>query len=65
MAGTTKLMTPEDIIYFLNSVKFIPQSTATSEFTLEFEANADSKLPAVTKGTANSEFTITITSNAM
>lgn len=40
MAGTTKLMTPEDIIYWLNRVNFIPQSTATSEFTLEFEAGA-------------------------
>ena len=65
MAGTTKLMTPEDIIYFLNSVKFIPISTATSEFTLEFEANADSILPAVTRGAATSEFTLPFAASAM
>lgn len=65
MAGTRKLMTPEEIIHFLNCVKFIPISTATSEFTLEFEASADSRLPTVTKGTANSELTLTFASSAM
>lgn len=65
MAGTTKLMTPEDIIYWLDRVKFIPQSTATSEFTLEFEAGADSRLPTVIKGTATSEFTLPFAASAM
>lgn len=59
MAGTTKLMTPEDIIYFLNSVKFIPQSTATSEFTVQFDfspCTAVGKIPVYQKGTAASTF---------
>ena len=65
MAGTRKLMTPEDIIYYLNCVKFIPQSNASSELTLEFDAGAVSRLPTVTKGTASSGLSITITSRAM
>ena len=44
MAGTSKLLTPDDIIYFLNNVKFFLQSPATSEFALTFESTASDKL---------------------
>lgn len=64
MAGTTKLMTPEDIIYWLNRVKFIPHGNAESSFSLSFESSASGSIPVVTKGTATSGFTLTFTSIA-
>lgn len=64
MAGTRKLMTPEDIIYWLNRVKFIPHGNAESSFSLSFESSASGSIPVVTKGTATSGFTLTFTSIA-
>lgn len=61
MAGTSNLLTPDDIIYWLERVIFVPQGRASSEFAiapLVFEAAATAQIPDVAKATANSEFSI-------
>lgn len=60
MAGTTKKMTPAEIIYWLGRVKYIPQGLAIGEFpitSVSFIGNASGRLPNVAKGVANSIFT--------
>lgn len=61
MAGTSKLLTPDDIIYWLGRVMFIPQGRSISEFSLVplvFESAASARLPEVVKAAANSEFSL-------
>ena len=61
MAGTSKLFTPDDIIYWLGRVMFIPQGRSISEFSLVplvFESAASARLPEVVKAAANSEFSL-------
>ena len=61
MAGTTKLMTPEDIIYWLNRVKFISQGLASSTFSINFApSTASGILPEVIKGAANTTFALPV-----
>lgn len=58
MAGTTKGMTLDDIIYWLGRVIYIPQGNASSvgmTLTIESEnSNANGVLPNVIKGNASS-----------
>lgn len=65
MAGMTKLMTPEEILYWLNRVQFIPQGNAESSFSLLFESSTSGVLPDVQIGTAASEFTLRFDSRAV
>ena len=66
MAGTNKLLTPADIIYWLGRVQFVPQGWASSEFTLDFApSTASGILPTVYKGAASSEFTLNFESSAV
>ena len=61
MAGTSKLLTLDDIIYWLGRVMFIPQGRSISEFSLAplvFESAASARLPEVVKAAANSEFSL-------
>lgn len=59
MAGTSKLLTPDDIIYWLGRVMFIPQGRASSEFAINFApSTASCRLPVVVKGAANTMFTL-------
>ena len=64
MAGTKINMTPTQIIYWLNRVKFIPQGWAGIEFTLNLDPAATGRLPNVVKGTANCEYTLGLTPTA-
>ena len=61
MAGTNKLMTPEDIIYWLNRVIFVPQGQANTTFSINFTAStASGRLPEVMRGTANTTFVLPV-----
>lgn len=54
VSGRAKLMTIEDMIYFLNNASFIPQGYAESavELDIELTTNASGILPVVQKGYA-------------
>lgn len=58
MAGSGKKMSPDDIIYWLGRVKYIPQGWASSELTLgndNFVSTATGIIPDYDKGVATSE----------
>lgn len=65
MAGTSKLLTPDDIIYWLGRVMFTPLGNAESSFSLPFESSASGILPDVQIGTAVSEFRLSFDSRAV
>jgi hypothetical protein len=61
MAGTTSKMTVDDVIYWLGRVLYIPQSSATSEFTVQLDVGpctAAGIIPVYQKVTAESTFTL-------
>lgn len=61
MAGTSKLMTPEEIAYWLGRVMFIPQGYAASTVRLtELEVNGNSSgiVATVYRGTASGELVL-------
>lgn len=64
MAGTLKLLTTEDIVYWLGRVKFIPQGWAEVKVTVPttIETNVMGILPTVYKSNANVNVSI---SNSM
>lgn len=64
MAGTSKLLTPDDVIYWLNRVQFIPQGNAESSFSLSFSSSASGILPDVQIGMAGSAFTLSFSSES-
>lgn len=65
MCGSNRNMKPEDILYWLGRVKYIPQGQASSEFTLGFNTSASGILPDVQRGYAGSEFTLGFTTSAV
>ena len=64
MVGTKRNMTPAEIIYWLNRVKFIPQGFAEASFSPIFVSSTSVRLPVVVKSTAGSTFTVSFDSNA-
>ena len=65
MTNSNRDFTPEEIVYWLGRVAFIPQGYAESAFPLAFASGASGKLPAVYKGTANSEVSLNFESSAV
>jgi hypothetical protein len=65
MSGSGKDMKPDDIIYWLGRVKYIPQWWASSEFTLDFDGSAYGILPNVAKRVASSEFILDFETSAI
>ena len=65
MAGRTIAMTPEEILYWLRRVVYIPQGYAESINIITNGSTASGILPTVVKGFANSIQTIYSTSTAI
>ena len=65
MVNSNRNFTPEEIVYWLGRVAFIPQGHAESAFSLDFASGASGILPTVYKGTANSEFSLNFESSAV
>lgn len=65
MVNSNRDFTPEEIVYWLGRVAYIPQGHASSEFTLDFATGASGILPTVYNGTANSEFSLNFESSAV
>lgn len=66
MVNNDRDFTPEEIVYWLGRVAFIPQGYAESTFSLVFApSTATGILPTVYKGTANSEFSLSFESSAV
>lgn len=64
MSGRTKPLTPEEMLYWLRRVVYIPQGLAESEFSLDFEGAAVGRLPNVQKRTAASTIAYNFTTSA-
>ncbi len=64
MAGTSSKLTPEEMLYWLERVKYIPQGNAESILTLSFSSHAVGMLPVVVKGAASSVLELAFTSSA-
>lgn len=62
--GKKNDMTPADILYWLDRVKYIPQGVADSSFGLDFASGASGWLPDVQRGTASSAFSMAFDSSA-
>ncbi len=65
MAGASRAMTPAEMLYWLQRVKYIPQGNAESTLALSFSSNASGMLPVVQKGTASSVLTLSFSSSAI
>ena len=65
MVNSNRDFTPEEIVYWLGRVAFIPQGYAESAFSLDFATGASGILPTVYTGTATSEFTLNFESSAV
>lgn len=65
IAGLTRKLTPAEIVYWLERVKFTPSSVGESEFTLNFASTAAGRLPDVAKGNASSNFNINFATSAI
>lgn len=64
MVNNNRDFTPEEIVYWLGRVAFIPQGYAESAFELDFASGASGILPTVYKGTASGEFSLSFESSA-
>ena len=64
MVGTKRNMTPAEILYWLNRVKFIPQGWAITGSSLGFNVSAVSKLPIVVKSAAISALVVNFEASA-
>lgn len=64
MVGTKRNMTPAEIIYWLNRVKYIPQGFAEASFSFSFETTTSVRIPNVVKSAASSTFTFNFESTA-
>lgn len=64
MVGTKRAMTPAEILFWLNRVKFIPQSSVYSDFLPSFTTSTSTRVPIVVRSTASSTFTINFESKA-
>ena len=63
MAGKMSDMTLEDILYWLNRVKYIPQGNASGECTIPLifsPCSASGKIPEYQKGIAKSTFALPV-----
>lgn len=56
--GKKNDMTPEDILYWLDCVKYIPQGFADTEFALDMGVELTGRLPTVAKATAVSDIAL-------
>lgn len=65
MAGRTILMTPEEILYWLRKVQYIPQGFAQSIQSIANGSDASGTIPTVVRGAASSVQPIYNTSTAM
>lgn len=65
MSGKNSPLTPEEMLYWLRRVVYIPQGHAPSTFTLNFTNAAVGALPSVQKGKASSTFTLNFTNSAI
>lgn len=64
MVGTKRAMTPAEILFWLNRVKFIPQSSVYSDFLPSFTTSTSTRVPIVVRSTAGSTFTFSFESKA-
>ena len=64
MVGKSSDMTPADILYWLERVKYIPQGVADSSFSLDLDSGASGWLPDYQIGTATSAFSLAFESSA-
>lgn len=64
MSGKRVLMTVADMIYWLNRVQFIPQSSAESVLALNFAPTVIGTLPDVPRATVTSALALNFTSSA-
>lgn len=62
--GKKNDMTPADILYWLERVKYIPQGVADSSFSLDLDSGASGWLPDYQIGTATSAFSLAFESSA-
>lgn len=62
--GKRNNMTPADILYWLDRVKYIPQGFAESYFGLAFGSGASGKIPNVVYGRATDAFGLSFSSSA-
>ncbi len=62
--GKKNDMTPADILYWLDRVKYIPQGVADSSFSLDLDSGASGWLPDYQIGTATSTFSLDFESDA-
>lgn len=62
--GKKNDMTPADILYWLERVQYIPQGSADSSFSLDFDGGASGWLPDVPRGNASSTFSLDFESSA-
>lgn len=63
MAGLTRKMTPAEIIYWLEKVKFTPMTIGESEVNLgilTMSSTVSGVIPEITRGIANNTFTLKI-----
>ena len=58
MVGKSSDMTPADILYWLERVKYIPQGVADTEIALNMGVGLTGRLPAVAKATAVSDIAL-------
>lgn len=62
--GKKNDMTPADILYWLERVKYIPQGVADSSFSLDLDSGASGWLPDYQIGKATSAFSLDLESSA-
>ena len=62
--GKKNDMTPADILYWLDRVQYIPQGSADSSFSLDFDGGTYGWLPDVPRGNASSTFSLDFESSA-
>ena len=64
MAGTRRDMTPENILYWLNLIRNIPQGIATTWFSIDLGSSTAGRLPNVSKAKARSDFSLNFETSA-
>ena len=60
-AGLSRELKPDEMIYWLKRIAYLPQGHANSEFTLDalaMSSAASGIIPEVVRGTANSVFNL-------
>ena len=64
MAGTRRNMTPDNILYWLNLVRNVPQGVAVTWFSIDMGSATTGRLPRVSKAMASSDFSLNFETSA-